>query len=259
MSRRRWSWFKRLLKTVDSKFSTIIPANWLVQQELYNAFADVTKKHLLVMLRNSEEATDVSALVKALQTALRFEHEMKLRFEQEVACQSDAAEYSSVRISVDPSTKSEEAHKNVLAANTISGAFDNFLGPYVKLERNNLEELLQRLDQEEDLTTTTASTGGGTIGSVYGSSTSMFVFIKSSIKRCTALSSGSTFLALAKEFKSSMLRYAETLRLRLPIPSGIQNPVYKIPPGGEVQICYIINTCEYCAEVVPTLGKLVRF
>lgn len=250
---RRWAWFKRLLKTVDLKFSTIIPATWRVQLELYIAFCTVSRRHLLFLLRNNEDNSDVSALVKALQTALRFEQEMKTRFEEVPPSETQENLEESDHNARDSNPR-EALKPSVSTVNTVSSAFDNFLGPYVKLERNNLEELLQRLDQEEDTLTNTASTGGGTIGSVYGSATSMFVFIKSSIKRCTALSNGSTFLLLTREFKGCMVQYAESLRQRLPIPSGMQNPIYKLAPGGEVPICYIINTCEYCAEVIPTLG-----
>lgn len=87
-------------------------------------------------------------------------------------------------------------------------------------------------------------------GNVYGSSMSMFVFIKNSIKRCTALTNGQTFLSLSTEFKSCMAQYADMLKGRC--PSGVGSPpVYKLNPGGEISICYLINTGEYCAEVVP--------
>lgn len=55
--------------------------------------------------------------------------------------------------------------------------------------RNNLDELLTRLDQEEDTTTDTAGASSTNVGSVYGSSAQMFVFIKNSIKRCTVMNS----------------------------------------------------------------------
>ena len=191
---------------------------------------------------------------------------MRTRFEEAAANDANQLSQSTFKFaySSDPdsdvsvSQKTERATAMLVFNNPVSTVFDKYLGPYVKLERNNLEELLDRLDHEEDTTTTASAagsgSGSGSLGSVYGSSTSMFVFIKNSIKRCTALSNGSTFLALTKEFKACMLKYSESLRMRLPIPSGVQNPVYKLAIGAEVGVCNIINTCEYCAEVVPTLG-----
>ena len=92
-----------------------------------------------------------------------------------------------------------------------------FMGSYVLLERQNLEEMLGKLSQEEDIadssnnsgqgqgesiessSSSSSSSAGYTIhGHVYNSSTSMFVFIKNSIKRCTALSNCHTFLLLCK-------------------------------------------------------------
>jgi hypothetical protein len=263
------------VKSVDSKFSTIIPVAWGIERELYLEFCVTTRSHIITLLRNTEDGADVSALLKALQTSLRFEQEMRHRFEESStgfnSRISDGDDREGVRIISQSQTRTVlvdpmQALINERGLNatevSISSVFDRFLGPYVKLERNNLEELLHRLEQEEDTPTASTLTNSGSgsstpIGAVYGSATQMFVFIKTSIKRCTALSNAFTFLALTKEFKSCMVQYAESLRLRLPIPTGVHNPVYKLGPGAEVSICYIINTCEYCADVVPTLGKQI--
>jgi hypothetical protein len=34
--------------------------------------------------------------------------------------------------------------------------------------------------------------------------------------------------------------------------------VYRIPPGEEVTICHVIDTCEYCADTVEALEDLIR-
>ena len=252
---RRWAWFKRLLKTIDSKFSTIIPQSWQIQLVLYNEFCKMTKDHILSLLKKVDDSTDVSILLKSLQTSLRFEQEMKIKFEALTTNQNDLS------FSQNIDNESNENHANVKTINSFSGVFDKYLEPYVKLERNNLNELLERLEKEEDITTTSGATGVSSENdSIYGSSSNMFVFIKNSIKRCTALTNGVTFLSLTNEFKVAMLKYVESLRMRLPIPSGIQNPVYKFTTQGmEMSVCYIINTCEYCAEVVPTLGNCKKY
>jgi vacuolar protein sorting-associated protein 53 len=99
--------------------------------------------------------------------------------------------------------------------------------------------------------------GSTSTGSVYGSSISMFVFIKNSIKRCTALTTGPTFLSLSREFKTCLQNYSESLRSRCPSVTG-QPPVCKLPPGSEASLCYIVNTCEYCAEVTPQLESMIQ-
>lgn len=34
--------------------------------------------------------------------------------------------------------------------------------------------------------------------------------------------------------------------------------VYRIPPGEEVTVCHVIDTCEYCADTVEALEDLIR-
>jgi hypothetical protein len=285
---RRWHWFKRLLKHIDSKFSAIFPLHWRLPLRLLLEFTERTKIHLVMLLSDMEsrDSSDVTSLLKALQSALRFEQEMVERFNLLVELrQSKEIEASQARSTAqDNETKlklkkddkimyipvdhnaanlSDETESGFLSlANAsisggISGVFDKFLGSYVLLERQNLEDLLQRLSQEEDVAGEESGAGVSTHGNVYNSSTNMFVFIKKSITRCTALTTGQTFLSLSKEFKTCMQQYAELLRNRLPPPAG-QPPIYRLPIGGEIGVCHIINTGEYCSEVVPQLEQMIQ-
>ncbi len=299
---RRWAWFKRLLKNVDSKFSNICPAHWKLPLKLCLEFSERTKSHLILLLTamESKDQTDVHSLLKALQSTLRFEQEMNSRFSNDLKqslpstnnltvtttlsinsnVSSSTNKHSSLEslkandvltyIPTDHSTKNI-GDDDVLFLNNannminggISNIYDKFLGSYVLLERQNLEELLQRLGQEEDTTkgdndgADQLTSGSISSGNVYGSAMSMFVFIKNSIKRCTALTTGQTFLALTKEFKTCMQQYTKMLRSRCP-PSVGQPPVYKLSPGIEVSLCYLVNTGEYCSEVVPQLEQMIK-
>ena len=285
---RRWAWFKRLLKSYDSKFNTVFPAHWRMALRLCLEFTERTKIHLVLLLTEmeSKDQSDVHLLLKALQTALRFEQEMSARFGVTKGSENkdnvpianhethldtlqakDLILYRPTDHNAIEKVDEEESGFIGLAQASISGGisdvFDKFLGPYVLLERSNLEELLQRLSQEED----TAQGGddetmSGSITShcnVYGSSMSMFVFIKNSIKRCTALTNGLTFLSLTKEFKACMSQYAEMLRARCPpITSSGTSLIVKLSSGSEIGVCYLINTGEYCAEVVPQLEQMIQ-
>ena len=46
---RRWAWFKRLLKNVDSKFSNICPQHWRLPLRLCLEFTERTKIHLVLV------------------------------------------------------------------------------------------------------------------------------------------------------------------------------------------------------------------
>jgi len=313
---RRWAWFKRLLKMVDVKFQNVCPPHWRLPLRLCLEFTERTKEHIVQVLTvlESKDQMDVHALLKALQTTLKFEQEMASRFECPTptlfpppgiaAVTESQGEMERRLIYQDklmyvPTNHEKEIGDDELEIKFLknaqisigagmSGVFDKFMGSYVLLERQNLEELLQRLGQDED------STGDGdqAFGNVYSSASSMFVFIKNSIKRCTALSNGLTFVALCKEFKTCMQQYSEMLRNRCPLPitvsaspyfSAVNNSsfgnlsstdfprgvgapvpviaapvVYRISPGGEAAICYLMNTGDYCAETVSQLEGIIK-
>ncbi len=293
---RRWAWFKRLLKHIDAKFTSmnIFPSHWRIELRMLLAFIESTKMHLIMLLTDMEtsnEAADVHGLLRALQSTIKFEQEMSERFnllkelrQQEEKDQQQAQAQQNIPrgkeaenqlklkqndklmyIPTDHSAvnKDDETESGFLTlANSVinggmSSVFDKFLSSYVTLEKNNLADLLSRLGQEED----TAGQGQGDRGSngnVYGSSTNMFVFIKNSIKRCIALTNGQTFFALSEEFRSCMRKYVVMLKNRCPPEISSNPPSFRIPADGEMNICYLINTGEYCAEVVPQLEQMIQ-
>jgi vacuolar protein sorting-associated protein 53 len=68
---RRWAWIKRLVRTIDAKFKSICPMHWRVSQRLCLSFNERTKVHMHSMLSDFGDNSDVSALLKALQSTLR--------------------------------------------------------------------------------------------------------------------------------------------------------------------------------------------
>ena len=112
---------------------------------------------------------------------------------------------------------------------------------------------------------------------VFVSSTNLFIYMKNSITRCTALTKEKTFFLLQRSFQKKLQSYAKVLDKKLPQPqtqivakmaslANIQtgdstqttNTVYRIPTGQEVTVCYVIDTCEYCADTVEALEDLIR-
>lgn len=330
---RRWSWFKRLLKYIDTKFVNIFPAHWRLSLQITLGFYEHTKLHLIAVVTemdSKQQLNDVNTLLKALQSAIRFEQEIQERYqlskELQVMKEKDDA---MKRVA----TKEQEQHKRILSqklmyiptelnasfdeaeydflqlaisciTSGISGVFDKFLYSYVALEKQNLSDLLTRLNAEEDLhnqeylemtgqgngSSSTSSSGGGSGGGgssgestsfLYKSSANMFVYIKNSIKRCCALTTGQTFYALSEEFRVCMRQYLAILKARCPPEltpsssgaggnggsgsggaSGTSNgpitPVFRLPQHGEITMCYLINTCEYCADVIPQLEQMIQ-
>lgn len=155
-----------------------------------------------------------------------------------------------------------------------SSAFDNYMGPYIALEEQNMDE--QLVESLEDRTVDTR----GELP-VFTTSTKLFVYIKGSITRCTALTKGNAFFLLHQAFQDSLRKYAQVLSSKLPPPLPQPSNVgglsianvqfgkkegvtpaherfYRVPKGEEVTVCHVIGTCEYCADTVEALEDLIR-
>ena len=155
-----------------------------------------------------------------------------------------------------------------------SSAFDNHMGPYIALEEQSMDEQLVVALEDRAVDTR------GELP-VFTTSTKLFIYIKGSITRCTALTKGNAFYLLHQAFQDSLKKYAQVLNSKLPpalppksggvgglnLPnvsfakqegSASAQPTYKVPQGEEVTVCHVIGTCEYCAETVEALQDLIR-
>lgn len=151
-----------------------------------------------------------------------------------------------------------------------SSAFEKFMGPYIALEEKNMEDQLKESAGDK-----TVDTRGEL--PVFTSSTALFLYIKNSITRCTALTNRKTLFLLYRAFQRTLRKYAKVLSGKY--PSALSGPaaaiggisiaslsgtnttgvkdVYRIPPGEETTICHVIDTCEYCADTVEALQDLI--
>jgi hypothetical protein len=240
----RFAWFKYLLSIVDAKFSGIFPAGWVVPSHLFTEFCRRTKKHLGDVLaqiekENPDPSTHVTVLLKALKSVVAFEAEITASF-----CARERVE------------SGEESSYEL--PESITDAFDPYLGPYVQMERQGLEELMEGVLSAE------SAVEGMQPGDPYESSRKMFEYIKGSLKRCTGFSTGITFLSLSKEFRICLQQYAESLKFRCPTPTFAQGyksdkrPIYVLTKSIEVTLCRIIRTGEYCVDTVPALETMMK-
>jgi hypothetical protein len=181
-----------------------------------------------------ELTTHVQTLLKALKSIVTFEAEMKTSF----------SIYS----------RGLEDEIKIDFTDSMTEAFDNFLGPYVQLEREELDKLMQKIMNDEDK-------GPLKPGEAFVSARKMFEFIKKSLKRCTGYSTGQTYLALSKEFRICLHNYAESLKFRCPSPEYTKpgKPlVYIVTPEIEEVLCRIVVTGEYCIDTVPQLEAMMK-
>jgi len=86
---RRYSWFKRMLKTYDEQHAAIFPAMWRVDEMLANAFCEGTRDDFKGILAKSirradGQSLDVNLLLSCLQETLDFEHSLERRLTNSV-------------------------------------------------------------------------------------------------------------------------------------------------------------------------------
>ena len=82
---RRYSWFKRMLKTYDDQHAALFPPYWRVNELLANAFCEGTRDDFKGILSRSirradGQSLDVNLLLACLQETLDFEHGLEQRF-----------------------------------------------------------------------------------------------------------------------------------------------------------------------------------
>lgn len=99
---------------------------------------------------------------------------------------------------------------------------------------------------------------------VFCHSTQLFLIIKRSLKRCSALTKNQTLYNLLKVFQRILKAYATKLFARLPkggtgivaAATGMDGQI-KTSDRDERVICYIVNSAEYCHKTAGELAESV--
>lgn len=252
---KRFLWFRYLVNVYNKYLDTTFPRKWCIPYYFYLEFNRRTINHLKDYLyenyKQKKQLIDMNTFISTILVALRsiqtFESEMKASFE------------SYLKGEIDDVDEEEDEEKDIKDESKISitEAFDDYLGPYVEMERLGLDDKLKSLLKEESKTFIET----GYEKNVYDSSKQLFQYIKDSLKRCTAISIGITYLSLAREFQISLYNYAETLEFRCPSPISAKAgelPIYKISPKEELALCRLIRTGEYCIDTIPPLETIMK-
>ncbi|PIA33325.1 hypothetical protein AQUCO_04100028v1 [Aquilegia coerulea] len=287
---RRYGWIKRRLRS-NEEIWKIFPPSWHVAYLLCIQFCKLTRAQLVEILDNLKEKPDVGTLLLALQRTLEFEEELAEKFgggtrKREAGSDiedTDKGENNGQTVS-DIRRKYEKklvAHhrsgsedmgrqKDSVATGAgfnfhgiISSCFEPHLTVYVELEEKTLMESLEKLVQEE---TWDIEEGGQT--NILSSSMQVFLIIRRSLKRCSALTKKQTLFNLFKVFQRILRAYAAKLFARLPkggtgivaAATGTDGQI-RTSDRDEKVICYIVNTAEYChktsGELAENVSKII--
>lgn len=237
---RRYSWFKRMLKTYDEEHSMIFPASWKVGETLANVFCEGTREDFKGILSRSVrdgQNLDVNLLLSCLQETLDFEHFL------------DKHLVASSRPSTDTFTSIGETPAFY---QTISEAFEPYLSVWVEAQDKQLTALIPKFRQQpvkpedEDFTPQL----------VIHSSTDLFSFYRQSLAQCSRLSTGNSLADLSKVFSKYLDQYAQQVLLYYisERPTG-QTPS-RIPSLEE--LIMVLNTADYCYSTCNQLEDKIK-
>ncbi|XP_052197337.1 vacuolar protein sorting-associated protein 53 A isoform X2 [Diospyros lotus] len=282
---RRYAWIKRRLRT-NEEIWKIFPPSWHVPYLLCIQFCKLTRTQIVDILDNLKEKPDVGTLLLALQRTLEFEEELAEKFgggtrsrdsgsdDETSKVESNGQTVSDIRkkyekkLAAHQGSENEEkdGQKDLLVTGAgfnfrgiISSCFEPHLTVYVELEEKTLMENLEKLVQEE-----TWDIEEGSQTNILSSSMQVFLIIRRSLKRCSALTRSQTLFNLFKAFRRILKAYATKLFVRLPkggtgivaAATGMDGQI-KTSDKDERVICYIINTAEYCHKTSGELAENV--
>lgn len=258
---RRWTGLRKLLFAAEKRMGAICPPQWMLPHRIYLEFAHRTRNHFKELLMveaekyamrgsdngefNSPAAQAyVSTLVNTLKSVIAIEEEMMEKFDDDASAMS----FATTAVEEDLLGRIEEGKH-------MSRAFDEFMDPYVLLEKHNLVTMVEKLIAQ-DLC-------GSYDCDNFESASRMFEGIRQSMKRMMALTNGQPFLDLALEYQPCIQLYAETLRGRCPHAGKAPGKAsrifqHKMSLDEEVMVCRVVNTSEYCTEVVPKLEAQIK-
>jgi vacuolar protein sorting-associated protein 53 len=154
-------------------------------------------------------------------------------------------------------------------AQCISEVFEPYLKTYSESEERKIITMLEGIVPAQDKQEVIEY-------AVYQSSLKMFKSIKDSMRRCTSFSTSKALFDLHTSFKNVFKQYRflmkqripagqydisyETLKFGLPGSNETLKQLPEKPMAEEVEMkcVIIINTAEYCQEIVPQLQQNIE-
>jgi hypothetical protein len=237
---RRYSWFRRMMKTYDDEHAAIFPTSWRVNEVLANAFCEGTRddyKGILSRSVRSGQIIDVSLLLSCLQETLDFEHSLDRRFA------------NSSRASTDTLTSSNESP---VFTQVISEAFEPYLGVWVDAQDKQLAGLLPKYRQQPPKPADEEFHAQ----LVIASSTELFTFYRHSLAQCAKLSTTGSLAELAKVFAKYLDQYAQQVLLNYISERPTSQTPSKVPSMEDLIL--VLNTADYCYTTCNQLEEKIK-
>lgn len=229
---RRYSWFKRMLKTYDDEHRMLFPPHWRVDEVLANAFCEGTREDYKGILEKSMrridgQTLDVSLLLGCLQETMDFEHSLESKFGASSRTSIDTMRSVSSNISSD-----DKPHT---FTGSISAAFEPYLSLWVDSQEKQLAAMIPRYKTQDLI----PPDDEFSVQAVITSAIELFHFYKKTLAECSKLSTGDRLLELTKILAKYLEEYAQQVLLYF-----LQRP--STPQGPKLQdVILVLNTADF--------------
>ena len=240
---RRYSWFKRMLKTYDDEHAALFPPYWRVNELLANAFCEGTREDFKGILQRSArradgQTLDVDLLLSCLQETLEFEHGLERKFTNASRASTD--------------TLSSNEDKSPIFSQAISEAFEPYLSIWVEAQDKHLSTMIPKYRAEparqpdEEFSPQM----------VISSSTELFSFYRMTLAQCAKLSTGARLVELTKVFAKYLDQYAQQILLYYVSERSSGQTPSKTPQIEDLVL--VLNTADYCYITSTQLEEKIK-
>lgn len=251
----RYGWHRQLLRQYDESFVSLFPAAWRVALVVTIEFSAISHKHLEEILDQSRGSLDVAVLTHALQKTVEFEKEMHARFTAE-SVEPPPGPADGAASPAGAGARKPPDPEALLGS--ISACFDSYMSIYVSLEDKNIGEAVGKLLVDE---TWAAASTGRPDSRVFNSSKELFIALKRSFKRGTALQMDNVLFELYKVWAKHLRAYAKKVQEQLHAvgqPAEVSiTPSCHLDLPQQQMVCAAVNTCKYCHETTGQLGESI--
>ncbi|PHH83453.1 hypothetical protein CDD82_769 [Ophiocordyceps australis] len=222
---RRYSWFKRMMKTHEDEHANIFPPHWRVNELLAKAFCEGTRDDFVGILERSMRRVegarvDVNLLLSCLKETLDFEHGLEKRFSNEP------------RASIDTLSSAEERTHSFHGL--ISVAFEPYLSLWVESQDRQLASMMPKYRVQAPL----APDEEFSPQAVIKSAIELFHSYKLMLSQCARLSTSERLLDLSRTFAKYLDEYAQQVLLQKLQAGGQQGPSIQ-------DVVLVLNTADF--------------
>ncbi|KAK9449720.1 Vps53-like protein [Limtongia smithiae] len=240
---RRYSYLRRVLKTLDPQIRQLFLPEWNVAEALCRQFCEITRDDYKLYLAQKNKALNMDLLLRAVDETMEFEQYLERMFSR------SSSSPASSRTSTDSALSDRGAAPSTFVfGRAISEAFEPYLGLWVESQDRKLSALLTQYANQMLLPPSTNDDEAPPL--VMQSSVDLFLFYRQVLSQSAKISTGSQLLELSHVFSKYLQQYADRV-LTPHIPE-------KVAATPDVRVtCLVMATANYCHTTTEQLEQRI--